>query len=102
MGWFAKKTTYVDDGQHEDLKKMYQQRAQTAVASGDPYGYLKGAAGGEKPPPDSPDVTDQLVRQKQAAAASQLMLGRGRAQSFSQGDMGDLNIGQKKLLGGGQ
>ncbi len=53
------------------------------------------------PPPDSPDITDKLVRQRRAAAASQLMLGRGRAQSFSQGDMGDLNLGQKKLLGGG-
>lgn len=72
-----------------------------ASSSADPWGNLKTAAGGTPAPPDSPDVTDQAIRQKQASEMTRLMLGVGRRSSFSQGGMGDLNLGQKSLIAGG-
>lgn len=73
----------------------------SATSSIDASGALTAAAGGTPPPPDAPDVTDQLIRQKQASEMTRLMLGVGRRSSFSQGGMGDLNLGTKQLTPGG-
>ena len=69
-------------------------------SSADPWGNLNQAAGGAPPPPDQPDLTDQLIRQRRASEMTRLMLGVGRRSTFSQGGMGDLNLGTKSLTGG--
>lgn len=71
-------------------------------SSADPWGNLNAAAGGTPPPPDSPDITDQLIRQKRASEMTRLMLGVGRRSTFSQGGMGDLQLGQTSLVAGGK
>jgi hypothetical protein len=73
-----------------------QGNAQSAV---DPWGNLAVAAGGAKPPPDSPEFTDAVVRQRRASEMNRLMLGVGRSSTFSQGGMGSLNLGTTKLGG---
>lgn len=52
------------------------------------------------PPPDAPDVTDELVRKRRAAQASQLLLGRGRASTMLQSNFGDLQVANQRLLNG--
>jgi hypothetical protein len=66
----------------------------------DPYGNLKKAAGGTAAPGDAPDATDEVVRQRQAAEMTRLMLGFGRKSTFSEGGMGDLRLSNKSLTGG--
>lgn len=66
----------------------------------DPWGTLAKAAGGAKPPPDAPDMTDDVIRQRRAAEMNRLMLGYGRKSTFTEGGMGDLRLGTKSLTGG--
>jgi hypothetical protein len=56
-----------------------------------------------KPPPDPPDITDTLVRQRRASVATQLLLSRarGRAGTMEPAGFGDLQAGKNKLYGGG-
>jgi len=53
------------------------------------------------PPADSPDMADELLRKRRAAAATSLMLGRGRKSTMPGANYGDLQIGKTKLFGGG-
>lgn len=69
------------------------------TSSADPFGNLQAAAGGHKAPADSPEITDEVVRKRRAAEMTRLMLGVGRKSTFSEGGMGNLNLGQK-MLGG--
>lgn len=48
----------------------------------------------------TPDLTDEVVRQRRAAEMTRLMLGVGRSSTFTQGGMGDLRLGTKSLVGG--
>lgn len=48
----------------------------------------------------APDITDDLVRRRRAAMATQLMLGQGRKSTFATGELGNLNLGTMSLTGG--
>lgn len=56
---------------------------------------------GIAPPPDSPDITDELLRKRRAAEATNLMLGRGRKDTMRSSNFGDMSIPKTKTYGGG-
>lgn len=53
------------------------------------------------PPPDSPDLTDEMLRKRRASAATQAMLGRGRSSTMRPTDYADLNATARNKLYGG-
>ena len=54
------------------------------------------------PPPETPSLTDNLLRQRRAAEFSRLTTGRGRTSSFlGGGDYTDAKKRSMSLLGGG-
>lgn len=55
-----------------------------------------------KPPPNAPDLTDDVLRQAKAAQLNFQLQKRGRSSSFNQGGLGDPSlapVGTKSLLG---